>query len=101
LNRYNKVAIWGASHQTFFVLSQMGDTSKISRIIDSAKFKQGRYSPVTHIPICVPSGDLPEAAVIVSAGSYSPEIVRILRNDYHYTGDIYVFDTDELKRCSF
>jgi cyclopropane fatty-acyl-phospholipid synthase-like methyltransferase len=96
LRKYEEVVVWGASHQTFFVLSQIGDTSKISRIIDSAEFKQGRYSPVTHIPIVKPTADLGKAAVIVCAGSYNEEIANILRSEYGFGGDVYVFKTDAL-----
>jgi len=99
LCRYNKVIMWGASHQTFFLLSQIGDMKKICQIIDSTEFKQGKYSPVSHIPICKPSEDVKNAdAIIVSAGSYSPEIVEILHKDYNYSGDIYVFAIDSLRK---
>ncbi|MDR0221795.1 MAG: methyltransferase domain-containing protein [Lachnospiraceae bacterium] len=97
LCQYEEVVVWGASHQTFFVLSQIGETGKISRIVDSAEFKQGRYSPVTHIPICQPSPDhLGNGAVIVCAGSYNEEIANILRSEYGFGGDVYIFKTDAL-----
>jgi len=99
LDKHKKVAIWGASHQTFFLLSQLIDTTKISCIIDSAEFKQGKFSPVTHIPIIKPSDELEDFdAIIVSAGSYSPEIIEILRLRYNYPGSLYIFNTDTLKR---
>ena len=97
LNKYDEVVIWGASHQTFFLLSQIGNTGKISRIIDSAEFKQGRYSPVTHIPIDKPLSDWGNAAVIVSAGSYNMEVVNIIHSKTNFSGDVYVFETDNLR----
>jgi len=95
--KYKEIAVWGASHQTFFLLSQIGDTSKISYIIDSAEFKQGKYSPVSHIPICEYGDDMQCGAVIVSAGSYNAEIVDILRKKHGYAGDVYVFEIDTLR----
>ena len=96
LDKYDNVAIWGASHQTFFLLSQIGDTTKISQIIDSAEFKQGKNSPVTHIPISKPSDTISHSAIIVSAGSYNAEIVDLIRKRYNYSGDVYVFELDTL-----
>jgi len=99
LESYNNIALWGASHQTFFVLSQIKNISKISCIIDSADFKKDKFSPVTHIPIMKPSNNIFSFdAIIVSAGSYSPEIVNILSQEYKYNGDVYIFDVDHLKR---
>lgn len=46
-----KVAVWCAGHFAFTVLSAARIGDKISYIIDNAKFKQGFYAPVTHVPI--------------------------------------------------
>ena len=79
-----KVAVWGAGHQALAImaLAQMGD--KIRYVIDSAPFKQGKYTPATHIRI-VPPTELdrdPVDAVIVMAASYSDEVAAFIRGKY-------------------
>jgi len=84
LFKNNNVAIWGASHQAFTVISSLNITAKIKYVIDSSVFKQGRYTPATHIPIVAPgalNGD-PVAAIIVMAAGYSDEVVRIIRREF-------------------
>lgn len=79
-----KVAIWGAGHQALAVISLIDLADKIKYVVDSAAFKQGKYTPATHIPI-VPSDALdsdPVDAVIVMAASYSDEVTRIIRERY-------------------
>lgn len=79
-----KVAIWGAGHQSFAIISILGLSKRIKYVVDSAIFKQGRYVPAAHVPITSPeilSKDPPKA-IIVIAGSYSDEISNILRQKY-------------------
>lgn len=80
LGRYpaGAVAVWGAGHQALTVLSLAKLTGKVRYVVDSAPFKQGRFTPATHIPI-VPPDRLdadPVDAVIVMAASYSDEVAR-------------------------
>lgn len=86
INRFKdkKVAIWGAGHQAFAVMSLASLAGRIRFVIDSAVFKQGRYTPATHIPIVSPDAlkSDPVDAVIVMAGSYSDEVAMILRRDF-------------------
>lgn len=78
-----KVAIWGAGHQSLAVLSLANLSDRISYVIDSAIFKQNKYTPATHIPIVSPNKLLsdPPSAVIVMAASYSDEVsINLIRN---------------------
>jgi SAM-dependent methyltransferase len=79
-----KVAIWGAGHQAFAVISLAELSDKIEFVIDSAVFKQGKYTPTTHIPIVSPDNLKTNAidAVIVMAAGYSNEVATILRKKY-------------------
>jgi SAM-dependent methyltransferase len=79
-----RVSIWGAGHQSFAVIALTGIADHIRYIVDSAPFKQGKFSPATHLPIVSPDYLVqdPVDAVIVLAGSYSDEVVGILRNHY-------------------
>ncbi|NLI75709.1 MAG: methyltransferase domain-containing protein [Candidatus Riflebacteria bacterium] len=79
-----RVAIWGAGHQALAIIALSGISAKVRYVVDSAPFKQGRFTPATHLPI-VPPGTLrqdPVEAVIVIGGSYSDEIADVLRREY-------------------
>lgn len=80
----NEVAIWGAGHQALAVISLASLSDKIKYVIDSAPFKQGKYTPATHIPILSPE-ELklnPVKAIIVMAASYSDEVARIIQEEF-------------------
>jgi len=86
INRFGdkKVAIWGAGHQALAVISLINLGDKIKYIVDSAPFKQRKYTPATHIPIVspdAPNSD-PVDAIIVMAASYSDEVARIIREKF-------------------
>ncbi|MEN2426329.1 class I SAM-dependent methyltransferase [Chromobacterium vaccinii] len=76
-----KVAIWGAGHQSLALISLMDIAGRIRYVLDSAPFKQGRYTPATHLPIVPPErlNDGEVDAVIVLAASYSAEVARLIR----------------------
>lgn len=80
-----RVAIWGAGHQALAVMALAGLAGKIRYVVDSAPFKQGKYTPATHIPIVSPKSlDVdPVDAVIVMAAAYSDEVVRIIRQQFN------------------
>jgi len=84
ISRFKKVAIWGAGHQALTIMALINLGKKVKYVIDSAPFKQGKFTPVTHIPIVSPETlNLdPVDAVIVIAGSYSDEVTRIIRQKY-------------------
>jgi SAM-dependent methyltransferase len=92
VGKHRSVAVWGASHQAFFLLSCMDDASSIEFIIDSAPMKQGKFSPLSHRPIVAPPDSVDVDAVIVLAGSFSGEVTRILRDKYNFKGKIYLFE---------
>lgn len=77
-------AVWGAGHQALAVLALAGLSGKVKYVVDSAPFKQGKYTPATHVPIVPPSAleTAPPEAVIVMAASYSDEVLRLLRRNY-------------------
>ena len=79
------VAVWGASHQALTLLALAGATD-VAYVIDSAPFKQGRFTPATHLRVVAPSHLAvdPPAAVLVMAAGYSDEVVRSLRTEHGY-----------------
>lgn len=82
--RFEKIAAWGAGHQAFALMALLNLGGTLCYVVDSAPFKQGKLTPVTHIPIVAPETLLtdPVDAVVVMAGSYSDEIVRTLREKF-------------------
>ena len=74
------MAIWGAGHQALALISLLGIAPRIRFVVDSAPFKQGRFTPASHLPIVAPEHlDAGEVdAVIVLAASYSDEVARLI-----------------------
>jgi len=79
-----KVAIWSAGHQALAVISLAGLADKIKYVVDSATFKQGKYTPATHVPIVPPDALDSDSvdAVIIMAASYSDEVAKIIRQKF-------------------
>jgi SAM-dependent methyltransferase len=80
-----KIAIWGAGHQALAIISLMDLSNRVKYVVDSAIFKQGKYTPATHIPIVSPETleSDPVDAVIIMAASYSDEVSRIIRQRFN------------------
>jgi hypothetical protein len=100
LQRGEKVAVWGASHQGFTLLSSMELSDKIAYIIDSAPFKQGRFAPASHIPIVDRSyfKESPVASILIVAPGYTDEIAGIIRKELSDEIAIYTLRTNHLER---
>ena len=76
-----RVAIWGAGHQSLALMALLDVAPAIRYVVDSAPFKQGKFTPATHLPIVPPSAldtDPVDAVVVIAAG-YSDEVARIIR----------------------
>lgn len=97
-----KIAIWGAGHDTFGILAVMNICDKVKYIIDSAPSKQDKYSPKTHIPIVSPETFYsdPVKGVIVSAGGYSDEIVNLILKNHSSDIKISVIQGNNLVAVS-
>ena len=85
-----KIAIWCAGHYAFTVLSVTGYGSEISYIVDNAAFKQGRYSPASHIPIVGPEHfkKEPVDVILIMGPIYVDEIAREIREKC--SGDVLI-----------
>lgn len=79
-----RVAVWGAGHQSLTTLALADIRHRVRYVVDSAPFKQGLYTPATHLPIRPPSAlrDDPVDAVIVMAAGYSDEVLQTLRREH-------------------
>lgn len=78
------LALWGAGHQGFTLAATTSLGGKVSYIIDSAEFKQGRFAPVSHIPIVSPAHfkDEPVDEILIVAPGYTDEIAGCIRRDF-------------------
>ena len=88
-----RVAVWGASFQALSVLA-LCRVEGITYVIDSASYKHNHFTPVSHIPIVAPDvlGDASIDTVIVIAPRHSNEIIKQLRTDCGFHGEIAVLD---------
>lgn len=100
--RGGTIAVWGAGHQAFTVISACGLKDRIKYVVDSAPFKQGKYTPATHIPIVAPSmlDKNPVDAIIIMAGSYSDEIAGIIKNKYGNSVKVGILNNNHIKRSA-
>jgi len=93
----NKVAVWGAGHRTLALLS-ISKIKYISKIIDSADFKQGKYSPVTHIPIISPEdvekSDI-DTIIVMVPGLYPDEVIKTIKS-FKKKFNIYKLEDNKL-----
>jgi SAM-dependent methyltransferase len=79
-SRGKKVAVWGAGHRTLALLA-LAKLDTIEFVVDSAKFKQGRFTPVLHTDIVAPERlkETPVDLVMVMVpGLYPDEVVKTL-----------------------
>jgi hypothetical protein len=91
--------VWGAGHQALTILALPGLKGRVRYVIDSAAFKQGRFTPSTHIPIVAPETLREDAvdAVIVMCAAYSNEVASIIQSDYSNIRFLAVLDDSGLR----
>ena len=92
-----KLAVWGAGHRTLALLS-IATISDIAFIVDSADFKQGKYSPVMHSKIVSPEtleeSDV-DAVIVMVPGLYPDEVVKKIKS-YSRSFEIYKLQDNKL-----
>lgn len=93
------MAIWGASHQGFTLAATTKLGGRVEYIIDSAPFKQGRFSPASHIPIVAPDYAVahPVDEILIVAPGYTDEIAGIIRERFDENVRIFVLRTDRIE----
>ena len=100
VNQGKKVAVWGASHQGFTLIPSLGLSEKISYIIDSAPFKQGKFAPASHVPIVDRKYffEEPVASILIVAPGYTEEIAEIIRKELSEDIDIRTLRSNHLEK---
>ena len=94
-----KRIIWGAGHQALTVISLTKINRKINYIVDSATFKQNKYTPESHLMIHGPEyldADRPETTLIMAAG-FSDEIFKIINKKYPFIKNVAILREDKIE----
>lgn len=78
--RGGRTAVWGASHQALLLMTSL-NSEVIECVLDSSPDKQGRFTPVSRLPIVEPTPERVAAldAVVIAASGYEREIAAHLR----------------------
>lgn len=94
-----EIAIWGAGHQSLAIIALTNIQDRISYLIDSADFKQNKFTPATHIPILSPDilKDKQPEAIIIMAASYSDEVARIILSNNENQSKVSILREDGLE----
>ncbi len=75
-----QVAVWGAGHRTLALLA-LSKLHDIAYVVDSAKFKQGRFTPVLHLNIVSPEylkEENVDLVIVMVPGLYPGEVLKTL-----------------------
>lgn len=94
-----KLAVWGASHQGFTLTATTRLGDKVSYMIDSAPFKQGRFAPTSHLPIVAPEQFFsdPVDAILIVAPGYTEEITSVIREKFGKQVEILALKSNHLE----
>jgi len=93
------VVVWGAGHQALAVMSLSHIQGRISHVVDSANFKQWKYTPGTNLLIKDPESllaDCPKAVVIMAA-AYSDEVLETLSQSYPSVENVAILRQNSLE----
>lgn len=96
------MALWGASHQGFTLAATTCLGKAAEYIIDSAPFKQGKFSPASHLPIISPDDFCknPVDHVVIVAPGYTREIAGLIREKFGERTGIWAMRSDHLEHIS-
>ncbi len=84
LSNGGRVAVWGASHLAFSIISSSKVAGMIAYIVDSSPIKQERFSPASGLEIFAPQHFRkdPVNAVLIMCPEYSTEITAVIEGQY-------------------
>jgi hypothetical protein len=85
------VAAWGAGAKGLTSLAEAG-AEGVRYVVDSDPYKQGRLTPVTHLPVVGPERlrEDPVDVVLLTALAYRDEVIAQLRGPLGFGGTIAV-----------
>jgi 2-polyprenyl-3-methyl-5-hydroxy-6-metoxy-1,4-benzoquinol methylase len=80
-SKKKRIAVWGAGHRTLALMALAG-MKDVAYVVDSAKFKQGRYTPSLHLKIVAPEElkkDKVDLVMIMVPGLYPAEVMKTVK----------------------
>ena len=97
-SEHQTIAIWGAGHQGFTLAFTTDMLGKVKYIIDSARFKQGRFAPASHVPIVAPDHFFldPVDEILIVAPGYTDEIADTIHKKFGSGVRIRVLKSDKI-----
>ena len=97
--KLGRIVIWGAGHQALAVMSMAQLQDRVSHVVDSAGFKQHKYTPGTRLLIKSPESlrvDMPHA-IIVMCAAYSDEVARTIAEQYPFIDHVAILREGQLE----
>ena len=100
---HGRIAVWGASHQGLTLISTMRIEDRIAYIIDSAQFKQGKFTPASHLPVVSPDyvKSHQVESILILAPGYINEIKQQIESLWGNEIKIAALDGDKLVHLNF
>lgn len=97
VSEYRAVVVWGAGAKSEKYARLLEKPSAVKRLVDSDKRKAGLYVAGIDCPVELASARAVEdaPAVVIFASAYNDEIIRQLREEFSYRGDIIYFDNND------
>ncbi len=97
VDNYEEVIIWSAGHRALALMA-IAKLSKIKYVVDSAIFKQGKFTPILHKKIISPKEFTSiqcDLLIVMLPGNYAEQVIRFIEEN-HITCKVVVFDDKEL-----
>lgn len=90
----HQIAIWGAGHRALSLMA-ISQLKEIAFVVDSAEFKQGKFTPVLHKAIIAPE-EINEKGVtlmvLMLPGQLNDVVYKNLKTKLSFPGPVYIFD---------
>ena len=93
VNKHKNVAIWSAGHRALALMA-IAKLEQIKYVIDSATFKQGKFTPILHKKIISPEDFIStncDLLIIMLPGNYAEQVIRFVEEN-KITCKVVVFE---------
>jgi 2-polyprenyl-3-methyl-5-hydroxy-6-metoxy-1,4-benzoquinol methylase len=93
VNKHKNVAIWSAGHRALALMA-IAKLEQINYVIDSASFKQGKFTPILHKKIISPEDFVNikcDLLIIMLPGNYAEQVIRFVEEN-EITCKVLVFE---------
>lgn len=96
-SRYARISAWGAGSKAQAIMTALGDVLNLGYIFDTDVHKHGRYVVNCPAEVVAPTSQMISRndLIIIFGVSYQDEILALLRDHYHYKGDVLCLEGTE------